>query len=118
MRGLDKQLARIVRKAAVKIVNHKNTKTRVTAKNLENYLGLPFSKDDKPHRGGGVVTGLAWTSMGGTTLDVEASRTNTGRGGFRLAGRLGEVMQESAQIAMSYVGANLVTFGADPAFLE
>ena len=118
VRGLDKQLARIVRKAAVQIVNNKNDKLRVTAKNLDTYLGLPFFKDDKPHRGVGVVTGLAWTTMGGTTLDVEASRTNTGRGGFRLTGRLGEVMQESAQIAISYVGANLCAFGADPEFLE
>lgn len=118
VRDLDKQLARIVRKAAVQIVNNKNKKVRVSAKNLQDYLGLPFFREDKPQRGVGVVTGLAWTAMGGTTLDIEASRIHTHGCGFRLTGRLGEVMQESAQIAMSYVGANLATFGAEPGFLE
>ena len=118
VRGLDKQLARIVRKAAVKIVNKKNQILRVSAKNLEDYLGVPFFRDDRPQRGVGVVTGLAWTAMGGTTLDVEASRIHAGGRGFRLTGRLGEVMQESAQIALSYVGANLAAFGADDNFLD
>ena len=118
VRGLDKQLARIVRKAAVQIVNNKNKKLRVSVRNLEDYLGMPFFRDDKPQRGVGVVTGLAWTAMGGTTLDVEATRVHAGGRGFRLTGRLGEVMQESAQIALSYLGANLTTFGADKDFLD
>ena len=118
VRGLDKQLARIVRKAAVQIVKSKNKKLRVGANNLEDYLGKPLFRDDKPRRGVGVVTGLAWTAMGGTTLDVEATRVHAGGRGLRLTGRLGEVMQESAQIALSYVGANLAAFGADKNFLD
>ena len=118
VRGLDKQLARIVRKAAVQIVRSKNKKLRVSAKNLEDYLGKPLFRDGKPRRGVGVVTGLAWTAMGGTTLDVEATRVHGGGRGLRLTGRLGDVMQESAQIAMSYVGANLAAFGADKSFLD
>ena len=106
VRGLDKQLARIVRKAAVQIVKNKHKNVRVSGKNLEDYLGSPIFRDDKPQRGVGVVTGLAWTAMGGSTLDIEATRVHEGGRGLRLTGRLGEVMQESAQIALSYVGAN------------
>ena len=68
--------------------------------------------------GVGVVTGLAWTAMGGVTLNVEATRVHTKNRGFKLTGRLGEVMQESANIAYSYVSAHLEEYQADPKFFD
>lgn len=119
VRGLDKQLARIVRKAAVRIVKARNGKRiRVSTRNLEAYLGKPLFRAEKPLRGVGVVTGLAWTALGGTTLDIEATRVHTKSRGFKLTGRLGMVMQESAQIAFSYVRANAARYGVDPTYFE
>ena len=66
----------------------------------------------------GVVTGLAWTALGGATLNIEASLVHTKNRGFKLTGRLGEVMQESANIAYSYVSAHLKDYQADPKFFD
>jgi len=66
----------------------------------------------------GVVTGLAWTAMGGDTLDVEATRVHTKSRGFKLTEKLGEVMKESAEIAYSYVVSHADRFGADPDFFD
>ncbi|MAM81006.1 MAG: endopeptidase La, partial [Gammaproteobacteria bacterium] len=66
----------------------------------------------------GVVNGLAWTSLGGTTLAIESSMVHDGSRGFRQTGQLGDVMQESAQIAYSYVAANLQQLGVDKQFLD
>jgi len=68
--------------------------------------------------GKGVITGLAWTSMGGATLPIEATRIHTLNRGFKLTGKLGEVMKESAEIAYSYVSSNLKQFGGDPGFFN
>jgi len=65
-----------------------------------------------------VVTGLAWTSMGGATLPVEASRIHTLNRGFKLTGKLGEVMRESAEIAYSYVASHLKTYDAESTFFD
>jgi len=65
-----------------------------------------------------VVTGLAWTSMGGATLPVEATRVHSLNRGFKLTGKLGEVMKESAEIAYSYVMSHLTHYGADPKFFD
>jgi ATP-dependent Lon protease len=69
-------------------------------------------------RGVGVVTGLAWTAMGGATLPVECSRIHTLNRGFKLTGKLGEVMRESAEIAYSFVMSHLKEFGAREKFFD
>ena len=71
-----------------------------------------------PERGIGIVTGLAWTAMGGATLDIEATRVHGISRGLKLTGQLGEVMRESAEIAYSYVAAHLVDYGANPEFFD
>ena len=118
VRGLEKQLANIIRKAAVDIVRKPKRKLQVSARNLEEYLGPPLFRRQKPLRGVGIVTGLAWTSLGGATLNVEATRVHGGRRDFRLTGRLGEVMRESAQIAFSYVLAHATELGANADYFD
>ena len=85
---------------------------------IEELLGKPPFQPDKPVRGLGVATGLAWTAMGGATLPVESSQIHTLNRGFQLTGRLGEVMKESAEIAYSYVIAHLKDYGCDPDFFD
>ncbi len=118
VRNLEKQLGRIVRKAAVKLVDGHSDTIRVGVKDLDEYLGkAPFQRE-RARSAVGVITGLAWTAMGGATLSIEASRVHTKNRGFKLSGRLGEVMQESANIAYSYISANLDTFKADSTFFD
>ncbi len=118
VRGLEGQLARIIRKAAVRIVKNRKRKIRVSTKNLEEFLGPAVFRPEKPLKGKGIVTGLAWTSLGGATLNIEATRLQTGNQGFRLTGRLGDVMQESAHIALSHVSGQLERYGAKPDFFD
>ena len=119
VRNLEKQLGRIVRKSAVKIVEGKaEGPITVDKPDLERYLGKPPFKQETRMAGVGVVTGLAWTAMGGATLNIEASLVHTKNRGFKLTGRLGEVMQESANIAYSYVSAHLADYQADPKFFD
>ena len=118
VRGLDKQLGRIVRKAAVRFAQGKRKPLRVGLKNLTDYLGQPVFGDDKPLAGVGVVTGLAWTPLGGTTIDIEATLVHTKARGFKLTGKLGEVMRESAEIAYSYVASHLDEFNASISFFD
>lgn len=106
VRNLEKQLGKIARKAVVQLLDKPNTKLKVDRANVEKYLGPPIFKPQTPNVGIGVVTGLAWTAMGGATLDVEASKVHEQSRGFKLTGQLGEVMRESAEIAYSYVIAN------------
>lgn len=107
VRALEKQLGRIVRKTVVSLLEDDNQKISVSVTNLEKYLGAPMFNKQRPHRGVGVVTGLAWTAMGGTTLTIEASRIHDGSRGFKQTGQLGDVMRESAQIAYSFVASHL-----------
>jgi len=86
----------------------------VHIKDIEPLLGKPRFVNEKPSQQIGTVTGLAWTSMGGTTLTIEASRIHTLNRGFKLSGQLGEVMQESAGIAYSFITSNLEKYKADP----
>ncbi len=118
VRNLEKQLGRIVRKSAVEIVNGREGSITVDLPELDHYLGKPPFKPETPMTGIGVVTGLAWTAMGGVTLNIEATRVHTKNRGFKLTGRLGEVMQESANIAYSYVSAHLEEYQADPKFFD
>lgn len=118
VRNLEKQLGRIVRKAAVRIVQGHQKFIRVDVEELEGYLGKPTFQKEKPVTGIGVVTGLAWTSMGGATLTIEATLVHTKNRGFKLTGRLGEVMQESANIAYSYIASHLRDYNASQEFFD
>ena len=118
VRNLEKQLGRVARKAVVKILGGAATPIRIGVKEVETYLDKPVFTKEKPITGVGVVTGLAWTSMGGATLPVEATRVHTLNRGFKLTGKLGEVMKESAEIAYSYVASHLKAYGADQAFFD
>ena len=118
VRNLEKQLGRVARKAVVQILNGAATPIKVGVKEIESYLDKPIFHKEKPQSAVGVVTGLAWTSLGGTTLDVEATRVHTLNRGFKLTGKLGEVMKESAEIAYSYIASHLKTYKADPSFFD
>ena len=118
VRGLDKHLGRIVRNSVVRLLDNGNKKISIGAKQIEEILGAPIFRKQKPRKGVGVVNGLAWTALGGTTLAVEASLVHDGSRGFRQTGQLGDVMRESAQIAYSYVASHLETLGANPGFFD
>ncbi len=118
VRQLEKQLGKLVRKAVVKLLDDRDTKVKIAAKDLEGYLGMPVFRSEQVLSGVGVITGLAWTSMGGATLPIEATRIHTLNRGFKLTGQLGEVMKESAEIAYSYVSSHLKTFKGDPTFFD
>lgn len=105
VRGLERQIASLCRKAAKMIVQEDNkTKIRISDRNVKEYLGKPVYKpnvaNEKPEIG--VVRGLAWTSVGGETLEIEVMSLK-GSGKLELTGKLGDVMQESAKIALTYV---------------
>ena len=117
VRNLEKQLNKIIRKAAVKLLAGEK-KLSISGKNLTDFLGQPYFQTEKTQRGVGVVTGLAWTSMGGATLSIEANQVHSKQRGFKLTGQLGDVMKESAEIAYSYVASNLAQFSLDPAQLD
>ena len=104
VRGLERQLAMICRKAARRIVSKPDARIRLTEKSIEQFLGIPrYSPDRTQERGQiGVATGLAWTEHGGTLLPVEVV-TMPGKGGLIVTGQLGDVMQESARAGLSYI---------------
>lgn len=117
VRNLERRLGAICRKAAIEVVKNKAETISVTKENLENYL-----TDKKIHRGGankkdsvGIVTGLAWTSVGGETLNIEAAAM-PGSGELVLTGHLGEVMKESAMTGMGLIRANAEHWGISPDF--
>jgi len=118
VRHLEKQLGKIVRKGTVKLIEGLEPPITVTGKDLKGYLGSPVFRDDRRLTGPGLVTGLAWTALGGTTLNIEAVRTHSFTRGFKLTGQLGNVMKESAEIAYGYLVSRAAEFGADPAFFE
>ncbi len=117
VRNLEKQLGRIVRKSVVDMLENDKARS-VSVKDVEAYLGAPIFKRQSSQRGVGVVDGLAWTALGGTTLAVEASALKTGTRGFQQTGQLGNVMKESATIAYSYVTSNLKALGAKEGFFD
>ena len=118
VRSLEKQLGKIIRKTAVKMVKGEKGPFKLGIKDIESYLGQKKFYSDKPDSGVGIVTGLAWTAYGGETLTIESSRVHTKNRGFKLTGQLGEVMQESAEIAYSYATSHLQQFGADLEFFD
>jgi len=118
VRRLEKQLGKIVRKVTVKMLEGARSPIEVTAGQLKDYLGGPVFRDERRLTGPGVVTGLAWTAMGGATLNIEAVCTHSFARGFKLTGQLGEVMKESAEIAYGFILSHAKAFGANPDFFE
>jgi ATP-dependent Lon protease len=118
VRTLEKQISRIMRKSIVRMLDSGDEKLRIGKKDIDDLLGKPPFQPDKPLRGLGVATGLAWTTMGGATLAVESSQIHTLNRGFKMTGKLGEVMRESAEIAYSYVSAHLKDYRCHPDFFD
>ncbi len=107
VRGLEKQIAKIARVTAKKIALGEDYPKTIEPEHLKEYLGLPSAMHDvqKGNEGPGVVTGLAWTQMGGEILFIESSVSN-GKGLLSMTGNLGDVMKESATIAYKYIKAH------------
>ncbi|HIG44051.1 MAG TPA: endopeptidase La [Gammaproteobacteria bacterium] len=118
VRTLDKQLGRIVRQSVVSLLDDSSQKISVGKSDIEGYLGAPLFKKQQLQQGVGVINGLAWTAMGGTTLVIEASQIHDGSRGFKQTGQLGDVMMESAQIAYSYVASNLDSLDGQTHFFD
>ncbi len=119
VRTLERQIAAICRKAAKAIVSEERKRITVTEKNLADYLGKRIFRYGQAETEDqiGVVTGLAYTTVGGDTLSIEVS-LSPGKGKLVLTGKLGDVMRESAQAAFSYVRSKAEQFGIDPKFHE
>lgn len=107
VRGLEKQIAKIARVTAKKIALDEEYPKVIKQENLKEYLGLPVAMHDKQkgNEAPGVVTGLAWTEMGGEILFVESS-VSKGKGALTMTGNLGNVMKESVEIAYQYIKAH------------
>ena len=119
VRGLENRIKKIMRKAALEFANGRTEKIVIHKRDLEKYLGKPvFTKEEVFERVPGVVTGLAWTSMGGATLQIEATAMPSKNKGFKQTGQLGNVMVESSEIAYSYVMAHLIEYGAPEDFFD
>lgn len=119
VRGLERQLASICRKTAKIIVSNEKKKVVITENNIEEFLGKPMFRYGEAELVDqvGVATGLAYTAVGGDTLQIEVS-LSTGKGKLVLTGKLGDVMKESAQAAFSYVRSKATDLEIDPEFYE
>ena len=119
VRGLERKIGQICRKAAREIMENDQKKVTVNSKNLENYLGkarysyLMANKKDEV----GIARGLAWTQVGGDTLQIEVN-VMPGKGELVLTGQLGDVMKESAQAGMSYIRSVADKYGIAPEFFQ
>ena len=118
VRNLEKRIGTLTRKAALKLLEGAELPIVIKPEDLSTYLGKPVFENEKEIKGIGVVTGLAWTAMGGATLSIEATQIHNYTRGFKLTGQLGDVMKESAEIAYSYVVSQCKTFGIDHAYFE
>ncbi len=121
VRNLERMIGSICRKIVTKVAEDKLEKAEITPELVKEYLGKPrfFHTEEIATRTAipGVATGLAWTPVGGDVLFVEAT-SMPGGSGFQLTGSLGEVMQESAKAALSYVRSNVKTLKLDPKYFE
>lgn len=119
VRNLERKIGEICRKAAREIYQGDKTKIKITESNLEKYLGKEKYSFDKANEQDeiGIVRGLAWTSVGGDTLQIEVS-VMPGKGDIKLTGQLGDVMKESAQIGLSYIRAISKKWGIDKEFFK
>lgn len=114
VRGLEKQLAKLVRNIAKHLAMEESYEPKLNFEAIENILGKPKVNKNQYENNevAGVVTGLAWTSVGGDILFIE-SALSRGKGNLNITGNLGKVMKESATIALEYIKANAEEFGLD-----
>lgn len=119
VRNLERKIAAVCRKTALRIVNGEAKSAKVTAKNLHKYLGkVIYLEDDVSlEAAAGICTGLAWTRVGGELLKVEVVACK-GKGHLALTGQLGDVMKESAQAAYTYIRSRADELGLDKDFYE
>ncbi|MBF0280352.1 MAG: endopeptidase La [SAR324 cluster bacterium] len=119
VRNLEKKLNAILRSIATSHARGKTEQVTITPDNLESFLGKPIFNEETYHSRPmpGVVRGLAWTSLGGTTLYIESSQMD-GKGNLKLTGQLGDVMKESSSIAHTYVQSFLKSMGEKPGFFR
>lgn len=119
VRNLERALAAVCRKVATQLVKNTSTVVKLTPEALPKYLGPPkYLREAEAHGPQvGMVTGLAWTEMGGETLTVEVNLM-PGKGKLQLTGQLGDVMKESAMAAFSYIRSHAEYLGIDPNFSE
>lgn len=119
VRNLERSIATICRKADMQLLNEEIKKISINGANLEEFLGVrKFLPDRMPSKDEiGLVTGLAWTSVGGETLEVEVNVMD-GSGKLELTGNLGDVMKESAHAALSYIRANAAQLSVAPDFYK
>ena len=111
VRNLNREVANLCRKAAKELALEKKNSIKISAKNVEKYLGIPHYEREKISENGiGVVTGLAWTEVGGETLTIEVNKMK-GKGMLNLTGQLGNVMKESVQAAFTYVKSSAKKLG-------
>jgi ATP-dependent Lon protease len=120
VRSLENNIKKIMRKATRQIIEGTTSTVTVTTQNLEEFLGKPRFTDESLYKKPipGVVMGLAWTSLGGATLYIEATAIPSKTKGFTQTGQLGNVMKESTEIAYSYIRSKVKQFGIDPDFFE
>lgn len=119
VRNLERKLGEICRKAARQIYEGKKEQIRIKAGNLDQYLGKEKYSEDKAGQINevGIVRGLAWTSVGGVTLEVEVNLM-PGKGEMKLTGQMGDVMKESAQTALSFVRSVSMDYGVEKEFFS
>ena len=119
VRNLEREIAKIARKIVKKIVSGECDHIKITLDNLEDYVGVKryFYGESEERDIIGVVTGLAWTEVGGDILHIESVMV-PGKGHIKITGKLGEVMQESVSAALSYVKSRALQFGIHPDLFE
>ncbi|MEQ1901716.1 MAG: endopeptidase La [Devosia sp.] len=119
VRNLKREISKLMRKSVRQIMQNKSRKVEITAELLEEYLGPPYYRNEKVDAEPqvGLVTGLAWTSVGGETLTIEAVMTH-GKGRMTVTGNLKEVMKESIQAANGYVRSRAVDLGIKPPLFD
>ncbi|WP_185882694.1 endopeptidase La [Blattabacterium cuenoti] len=118
LRNLEKHIAKLTRYVAKHIAMNKKYVKRLSIEKIESILGIPHEPDRyEGNNDPGVVTGLAWTHFGGDILYIESSLSN-GKGHLSITGNLGEIMKESATIAMQYIKAHYQEFNIDPIMFE
>ncbi len=119
LRNLEREIGKVCRKVARKVAEGNKRLVKVTAKNLQTFLGAPkyLREEDLDKNEVGVVNGLAWTPVGGEILHIEASLMQ-GKGGLTLTGQLGDVMKESVQAAHSYIRAHSGELHLSPDFFQ
>ncbi|WP_264521789.1 endopeptidase La [Flavobacterium sp. N1994] len=119
VRSLEQKLAQVIRNAAKSVAMEEDYNKKVTDEDIVKILGAPKLERDKSESNdvAGVVTGLAWTSVGGDILFIE-SLISLGKGNLTLTGNLGTVMKESATIALEYIKSNAEIFGLDPEMIS